>query len=75
MPIKHSPIAFLHRVVKEGPTVDTGIRMTHCVALKSPTYFAKRDIRDHHLILNSGLPTAKGDARDYFDRNKMWQQN
>lgn len=75
MPIKHSPIAFIHRIVKEGPTIDTGIRMTKCVAQKSPAFQSGLKIRVHGMKLNSPSADERVDSIAYFFRNEMFNLN
>jgi hypothetical protein len=75
MPIKNPPIAFLHRVVKEGPTVDTGVRMTRFVAQKSPAFLSGLKVRVHGLKLNSPSADERVDSIAYFFRTEMFNLN
>lgn len=75
MPIKKAPIAFLHRVVKEGPTIDTEVNMTHCVAMKSPHYHGRLHRRVYGLKLNSPSADERIDSIAYFFRNEMFNLN
>lgn len=75
MPIKNPPIAFLHRVVDEVPTIDTEVNMTKCVAMLSPHYYGRLHRRVHYLKSTAPSIDERMDAIVYYFRNGMQHLN
>lgn len=71
MPIKRPPIAFLHRVVAEVPTIDTEVNMTKCVAMQSPHYHGRLHVAVYRLKSGSPSVDERIDSIAYFFRHHM----